>query len=289
MKIFDHITTELSTLFNQDVSSKNVRQVYGGDINSTFIIETTAGNYFIKLNKGFFQDMFQKEFEGLKLLASVNSIKVPQPILYGDFDNQIFLVMEAIEKGSASKNFWERFASGLATIHKQSASYFGLDSDNYIGSLSQSNKKHDTWTSFYAEERIMPLVVKAYSQNKLSKNEVELAEKLCNKLDNLMPHEKASLLHGDLWSGNFTADKNGEPVIYDTAVYYGHREMDIAMTKLFGGFDNSFYDYYNESFPLQNQWKQRLDLFQLYPLLVHLILFGEHYYHSVTSILKKYG
>lgn len=289
MKIFDKITNRLSRLSSQNLSYENARQVYGGDINSTFILETTAGNFFIKLNRAAYQDMFQKEYEGLNLLASANSVKVPQPILHGNSGDQIFLVMELIEKGSQNKNFWTGFASGLATIHKHSAAYFGLNLNNYIGLLPQSNKKHGDWASFYAEERIMPLVMKAHSQDKLLKKEVELAEKLCDKFSFLLPDEKPSLLHGDLWSGNFTADKNGEPVIYDPAVYYGHREMDVAMTKLFGGFDRNFYDYYNEAFPLQAGWQQRLDLFQLYPLLVHLILFGGDYYGIVIDIFRKYN
>lgn len=289
MKIFDHITNESSLFFTQEVSAKNVKQVYGGDINSTFVIETTAGIFFIKLNKDSYADMFQKEFEGLNLLSAANAIKVPKPILCGNFESQIFLVMEAIEKGIAGKYFWKYFAYSLADLHKQTASYFGLDIDNYIGSLTQSNRKHETWASFYAEERILPLVRKANAQNKLSTNEVGIAEKLCEKFPDIMPAENSSLLHGDLWSGNFTADKNGDPVMYDPAVYYGHREMDIAMTKLFGGFHNCFYDYYNEASPLQSQWQERLDVFQLYPLLVHLILFGRSYYNSVMSIFKKYS
>ena len=104
-----------------------------------------------------------------------------------------------------------------------------------------------------------------------------------------MPEEKPALIHGDLWSGNFMADKNGEPVIYDPAVYYGNREMDIAMSLLFGGFNKSFYDYYNEAFPMQPNWKERIQLCQLYPLLVHLILFDGNYYYSVMNIINFYS
>jgi fructosamine-3-kinase len=127
-----------------------------------------------------------------------------------------------------------------------------------------------------------------YRQQKCSAEDLKSAEKICSKFDSLFPPEPPALLHGDLWSGNFVANKNGDPVIYDPAVYYGHREMDIAMTLLFGGFDSSFYHYYNEAYPLPYLWKERIKLCQLYPLLVHLALFGGNYYGSVKNIITLY-
>jgi fructosamine-3-kinase len=288
-KVFDHILQQLSEKYNEIILLKNSEQVHGGDINSSFILKTSAGNFFLKLNDISYDDMFKKEAEGLALLASANTIKVPQPILHGCFEANIFLVMEAVIKGNTGKDFWQEFAYGLAGIHQKSASFFGLDTNNYIGSIPQSNNKHNHWASFYSEERILPLIQKAFSQKKCTVDEIKLAEKVCAKFESLMPPEKPSLLHGDLWSGNFMANNECKAVIFDPAVYFGHREMDIAMTKLFGGFDACFYDYYNEAFPLQSLWQQRLDLFQLYPLLVHLVLFGGHYHTSAMSILKKYA
>lgn len=137
--------------------------------------------------------------------------------------------------------------------------------------------------------RIMPLAQLAFDQHKLNKQEIASIEKLCGRFNDLFPAEEPALIHGDLWSGNFMAGESGLPVIYDPAVYYGNREMDIAMSLLFGGFDKNFYDHYNEVFPLQQDWKKRVQLCQLYPLFVHLILFGGHYYNSVVNLVKSYS
>ena len=232
--------------------------------------------------------MFEKEFNGLQALQRADPIHIPQPILYGSFNSVIFLVLEYVGKGKPANNFWQQFAKGLAGIHRKTQLQFGFKENNYIGSLAQENELTNEWPEFYSTQRIMPLINQVYSQNKCTKEDVLKAERLCNRFAELFPKEQPSLLHGDLWSGNFIANNNGEPVIYDPAVYFGYREMDIAMTLLFGGFDRSFYGYYNELFPLQKGWEQRISLCQLYPLLVHLVLFGGHYYYSVMNIIKSF-
>lgn len=288
-KFLKHVAQQLSALLNQPVEINNHQQVYGGDINQTFHLKTSIGFFFLKLNSNGLKDMFQKEFKGLQLLHQTKTVTIPEPFLYGNFENNIYLLTEFIQKGSPSKNFWQNFAQELAALHKHSNEQFGLSTNNYIGSLSQQNIFCETWSEFYATHRIMPLMQLAYDENKCNKEDVALAEKLCSRFNNLFPVEKPAFIHGDLWSGNFTSNHKGEPVIYDPAVYYGNREMDIAMSLLFGGFDKRFYDYYNETFPLEQHWKKRVELCQLYPLLVHLILFGGHYYHSATSIIKQYN
>jgi len=135
----------------------------------------------------------------------------------------------------------------------------------------------------------MRLVMQLFNSNAFSKKDVTAAEKLCEKLNEVLPLEPPALLHGDLWSGNFMVTANGYAAIFDPAVYYGHREMDIGMTKLFGGFDQPFYDAYEEVYPLEKGWKQRLQLAQLYPILVHAILFGGHYIDKAKTILKYYN
>ncbi len=287
--LFNYIAQQLSKHFNQSVEIKSEKQVFGGDINQTYHLQTNLGSFFLKLNNGSLKDMFEKEFSGLQLLYQTKTIKIPEPVLYRNSDDKIFLVTEFIEKGNPPKNFWQTFAYQLAALHKTSNPQFGLSTNNYIGSLYQQNNFCNTWDEFYATQRIMPLVQLAFNQNKLNKEEVALAEKLYSRFNNLFPEEKPSLVHGDLWSGNFMADENGAPVIYDPAVYYGNREMDIAMSLLFGGFDKTFYSFYNEAFPLQQDWKERVELCQLYPLLVHLILFGGHYHNSVINIIKAYA
>jgi fructosamine-3-kinase len=200
-----------------------------------------------------------------------------------------------MEHGAPAKDFWEDFGMSLAEMHKKPQAYFGFEEDNFIGSLHQSNGTNAStgpatktnWAKFYAEERILPLVDKLITRGDLSKTDRTNAEKLCNKFDSLFPKETPSLLHGDLWSGNFMCAQNGKPCIYDPAVYYGHREMDLGMTKLFGGFDKKFYEAYHATYPLEKNWEQRIPLTQLYPLLVHAILFGGAYVGSVRDILKK--
>lgn len=283
-----YVAEKLSVHFNQSIEIRSHQQAFGGDINKTFHLQTNIGSFFLKLNDDTLKDMFEKEFYGLQLLYQTKTIKIPKPIIDGSFENQIFLITEFIQKGSLSENFWQTFAHQLAALHKNSNEQFGLSDNNYIGSLRQQNNFCSTWSEFYTTQRILPLIQLAFSQNKCSKADVELTEKLCSSFDKLFPEEKPALIHGDLWSGNFISDLNGEPVIYDPAVYYGNREMDIAMSLLFGGFDKRFYEYYNKVFPLLPNWNERIKLCELYPLLIHLILFGGHYYNKVIEIIKAY-
>jgi fructosamine-3-kinase len=277
----------LQTQLQADISK--VQRVYGGDINQTYLLSSPKQNFFLKLNSIETTDMFEKEFKGLELLRSASSIAVPQPLLQGIFDENIFLAMVAIEKGQTLTDFWEVFGRKLAALHNNTNDHFGLDHDNYIGSLPQENKQSKSWVEFYAERRILFLIKKAFDEKKCDSSDTKKAERLCNKLGELFPTEPPALLHGDLWSGNYMVNEKGQPVIYDPAVYYGHREMDIGMSLLFGGFDKSFYSHYNNAFPLEKNWRQRIDLTQLYPHLVHLILFGGHYYSMVREPMQKYS
>jgi fructosamine-3-kinase len=279
----EHLEKEL------EIKITKTEQVFGGDINETYVLHTSQMKLFLKLNADEKADMFEKEFRGLNLLRSTKAIAVPRPLKDGTFEKQIYLVMAHIEKGSPTTGFWRIFGHRLAALHRNTATRFGLDHDNYIGSLPQPNSQCSTWNTFYAEQRILFLIRMAFDDKKCDSSDTRMAERLCNKLDSLFPDEPASLLHGDLWSGNYMIGKDGLPVIYDPAVYYGHREMDIGMSLLFGGFDPSFYSHYNEAWPLEKSWRDRVDLTQLYPLLVHLNLFGGHYYNSVREILKKYS
>jgi fructosamine-3-kinase len=265
-----------------------IEQVFGGDINETYVLYAPGKKLFVKLNTADKCDMFEKEFAGLELLRTSGTIAVPEPLKQGKFENRAYLVMECLEKGSVRPGSWQTFGQQLAALHKNTSACFGLDHDNYIGSLPQPNKHCSTWTEFYAEQRILFFIRMAFDDKKCDGSDARMAERLCSRLDALFPAGQPALLHGDLWSGNFMINQQGKPAIYDPAVYYGHREMDIGMTLLFGGFDKSFYSYYNETWPLEKDWEKRVDLTQLYPLLVHLNLFGGHYYQQVRETLKKY-
>ncbi len=263
-------------------SPKHYERVSGGDINDAYCLHENSKKYFLKTNSASaFPSMFAKEAKGLQALSENCSLQIPKVIKHGTVGDQQYLLLEWIERGIPGKDFWEDFGISLAQLHKKQQANFGFEEDNFIGSLHQSNKKHDAWSKFYAEERIIPLT------NKLGFDK-NLVEKFCGKLDDLFPKETPSLLHGDLWSGNFMCTANGKASIYDPAVYYGHREMDIGMTKLFGGFDKRFYEAYDSEYPLEKGWEERIQLTQLYPLLVHAVLFGGGYVESTKQIIKKH-
>jgi fructosamine-3-kinase len=263
--------------------------LYGGDINQSYRLYSHDNCYFLKVNNASrYPDMFEKEAHGLDALQRGSSLTIPAVIKHGIEGQQQYLLLQWMEKGIPKKDFWENFGAALAAMHKQPQIYFGWEEDNYIGSLPQRNAIHNNWHSFYGECRILPLVKNLFDNGAFSKNELALTESFCKKINQLFPEEPPALLHGDLWSGNFMVSSSGNAAIYDPSVYYGHREMDIGMTKLFGGFDSLFYTAYQEVYPLEKNWRQRLPLTQLYPLLVHAVLFGGHYVNQASQIIKQF-
>jgi protein-ribulosamine 3-kinase len=280
----------LSIFADCDITITNSEQVHGGDINLSYCLYTRDAKLFLKVNEAMlYPDLFEKEARGLKALAeNARMIKVPRVIKQGLAGKDQYLLLEWIEKRKPRKDSMERFGRALAEIHHKTQPCFGWEEDNYIGSLRQDNTKYDSWHLFYAECRIMPLVRLLFNAGTFSKDDMSVAELFCRKLDQLFPQEPASLLHGDLWAGNFMITNTGDAAIYDPAVYHGHREMDIGMTKLFGGFDRDFYEGYISMYPLEKGWLQRLPLTQLYPFLVHAILFGGDYVNSARDIMKRF-
>lgn len=265
------------------------QQVSGGDINECFCLQTTERKYFLKLNDaGCLPDMFKNEASGLEALRNNSKLIVPATIAQGTLYNQQWLLLQWVEKGPVHKSSMKNFGAALASMHQHTQAFFGWPHNNYIGSLNQLNSKHTNWHTFYTECRVNILVKRLFDNGMFSKSDVEAAGNFCKQTANLFPQEPPSLLHGDLWAGNFMIDTNGDAAIFDPAVYYGHREMDLAMTKLFGGFDDSFYKAYHEVYPLQQGWQLRLHAGQLYPLLVHAVLFGGHYIMRVKEIIKNH-
>ena len=261
----------------------------GGSINETFRIGTTSGPLFIKFNQAKrYPGMFSTEANGLAILEKAGYIRVPNVLHSAETGNFAFLLLEYIDGTVPVGNFWQIFGQNLARLHRRTYAAFGLDHDNYIGSLKQSNHNHPLWIEFLVMERLQPLVRMAYDSGLLDGQDVRRMEMLYKKLPEILPIEPPSLIHGDLWSGNYMVGADGNPCIIDPAVYYGHREMDIAMSKLFGGFSPEFYRSYNEEYPLEKGWEKRVELNQLYPLLVHVNLFGEGYSRQVKQILKDF-
>lgn len=266
-----------------------IKSIGGGCINQTAKIEASVGDYFLKWNSPFlYPGMFEAEVKGLKLLDKQKALIIPAVISSGNTGNDSFLLLEYIEKGPNTTAFWKHFGKSLAELHRVCAPFFGLDHDNYIGSLPQSNRNHKDWSSFFIAERIEPQIKLARENGSIANATIARFESLYKKLEDIFPPEPSALIHGDLWNGNFMATQNEQACIFDPAVYFGHREMDIAMSKLFGGFDQKFYDSYNFHFPLQKGWENRIDICNLYPLMVHVNLFGGGYLQQVESILKRF-
>ncbi len=265
------------------------RTVGGGSICDSRLLRTDKGNYFLKMsNSPQASAMFEAEAKGLEMLAATKSLKIPEVIFYSSEDNVSFLLMEYIEQGVPTATFWKEFGYGLAELHRESNPFFGLDSDSFIGSLPQRNTPKDNWVDFFILERIQPQIDLAVNRSAIDKDAISKFEKLYIILPEIFPEEKPALIHGDLWNGNFIVTSQGMPAIFDPSVSFAYREMDLAMSMLFGGFDQKFYNAYNEAFPLQNGFENRVEIYQLYYLMVHVNLFGGSYLNAVKSILTKY-
>lgn len=272
----------------QEISASSVS---GGSINQSLKLETPAGRFFLKWNRSAPDDFFEKEAAGLQLLQEVDSgITIPEVISFSKPTEKHpgFLLMEFIEGASGSSEDSHQFGQELARLHNYRSDSFGLSSDNYIGSLPQSNTSHPDWISFFVEERINPQLKMAMDSGKIGNSIIKKWQNLSSRLDSIFPPAKPSLLHGDLWSGNYLFSKNGKAVLIDPAVYYGHPEMDLAFSKMFGGFSAQFYEGYQSVNRLEGNFSERVDIYNLYPLLVHVNLFGGHYIRSLDRILKNY-
>ena len=265
---------------------KKIHLLTGGDINQVYHCVFEDQNLVVKLNSAnSFAEMFEKEKKGLELLTT-STFQIPNPIAVGTFENYDYLILEYIHPGNSIN--WEIFGEKLAHLHNLTNPKFGLDYDNYIGSLLQKNSYENSWEEFYTNHRILYLT--SIARNKELLNNVDCAEieKICSKLEDILPKTDPSLIHGDLWSGNLISDKNNYPVLIDPAVYYGHPEMDWAMLSLFGNYPTIAIDKYNDINTMEKGFEKRKEIHQLYPILVHLILFGSGYYGSLKDILKKF-
>ena len=280
------ITESISTDLGLQIH--NSSPLGGGCIHNANRIETQKDIFFLKYNHLREAHNFEVEGLGLIMLAKTKTLRVPQVIGRGITDSHSWLVLEYIEPGSQSANYWPDFGRKLAMLHQNSSETFGLDYDNYIGALPQRNHKHSDWVQFFIQERIQPMLNMAISKRAFRPDVTHSFDKLYQRLPDIFPKEPPALLHGDLWGGNIVTNKNGQATIIDPAVYYGHREMELAFMTLFDRQPQTFYDAYEEVAPLSQGWQDRLDIYNLYPLLVHVNLFGGGYVGSVRQILKRY-
>ena len=283
-QLLSHIATQtgLTIISCQSVS--------GGDISTAYKLTSTSKDYFfLKVNsKPFAEKMFLAEKIGLEAIAATRTIAVPNVLLTGTLEGKSFLLMEFITNKRASSQAHALLGEQLAKMHSIPQSTFGFPSDNFIGNLPQRNHSHDKWDEFYWDERIFPQLKMASDNQLLPFSKIPDKEKAVAVFAEIFGDVKPSLLHGDLWGGNYLISENGTPYLIDPAVYFGHSMVDIAMSRLFGGFSSDFYNAYHHIIPTHENYEAQIELYQLYYLIVHLNMFGDSYYSRVNSILSRY-
>ncbi|RYE01679.1 MAG: hypothetical protein EOP50_01585 [Sphingobacteriales bacterium] len=265
--------------------------VRGGSINRAFRVELVNGQrLFLKLNSApNFPQLLSLEAAGLKLIAEQQLIRTPQVIDLWDDGALQFLVLEWIDEGPRDAAFWAHFGRSLALLHQQQGPVFGAVPDNYMGAVPQSNRNGNSWSAFFVTERIEPMLRRCRDAGLVDAALLQRFAAIRAPLEQLFPEAAPCLVHGDLWSGNFLCAAGGEPVLIDPAAYWGERSVDLAMTNLFGGFSPTFYAAYHEAYPLPPQHRDQWALMNLYPLLIHLYLFGPHYRAAIEDSLRKFG
>ena len=267
----------------------DVHSISGGDISHAYKLATKSDVFFCKVQmKPEALEMFTAERSGLSAIRKTGVIKAPEVYYCEPWREGAVLVMEFLESKRPTESDLARFGRHLAEMHQQTNHTYGWESDNFIGSLPQSNAENNSWTLFYVQERLIPQLDLAVKQGMLSQEEVPSGEKMTDILEELFAGLKPGLLHGDLWGGNYMIRSDGNPYLIDPAVYYGHNEVDIAMSRLFGGFGQAFYNAYESTIIPDQLSDDRIRIYQLYYLLVHLNLFGRSYYSGVIAALKSY-
>ena len=294
---FSFFETILFQVLGQPVEVIESQFLSGGDINMAAQVFSSEGVFFVKWNQtpsaaepldNELIDPFETEAWGLDLLRHTETVFTPQVIGYGRHQDKSYLVLEYIDSGAPARTYWETLGRSLAVLHSHTQPKFGLHFANYIGSLPQENPLTASGHQFFFDHRLLPQAGRALYKGLLPKWAYDALFRLRDRLPDLLPNERPALLHGDLWSGNVLVGENGQPALIDPAVYYGFREVELAFTKLFGGFERDFYDAYDEAFPLESGFGERVDIYNLYPLLVHVNLFGSGYVSGVERVLKKF-
>ncbi len=265
---------------------EDAQGVSGGDINDAWSVRCGDRRVFIKARRGADPETFVVEARGLAWLAEPESLRTPTVLAHGT--DPAFLALEFVESAPPTRDHDEQLGRGLAAMHRAVPPSFGLDHDNFIARLPQNNGPAPDWPTFYWQRRLDPQLRRASKAGLIDTALRRKFERLAGRLpERCGPAEPPARLHGDLWGGNLLTDEHGAPMLIDPAVYGGHREMDLAMMQLFGGFGSRVFDAYDEAWPLDPEWKERIPLHQLYPLLVHVNLFGGSYVGAVTRALEQ--
>jgi fructosamine-3-kinase len=289
------MTGDLEAIVESSVGTRVVStsRVGGGDINTAFRVDLDrpleangSSSVFVKCQPAPPPGFFAAEARGLEWLASAASLRVPMVIAVTDTT----LVLEWIDSGPVTPVSDEQLGRGLASLHRSGATAFGGQDPNYIGLIPQDNTSTSSWPEFYATRRLEPTVRRAVDEGRLPPSATKTLSSLCRRLPDLCgPPEPPARLHGDLWGGNRLTAATGEPVLVDPAAYGGHREVDLAMMRLFGGFSPTVFAAYAEAYPLAPGHEERVALYQLYPVLIHVLLFGGAYASQALEIMARYS
>jgi len=285
---FAALAREIAALTGSRCASAPERSVAGGSINSCYYWPATAGAMFVKVGPGSSQAAFAAEADGLEELRAARALRVPRVLAAGLAGTKAFLALEWIESGTAGEACERRLGEQLAALHMVTAPRYGFRRDNTIGRTPQANTWSADWVEFLRERRLRPQLALA-AQRGFGQLLGERGERLLEALPSLLVghRPRASLLHGDLWGGNWLASTAGEPVLFDPAVYYGDRETDLAMTRLFGGFSAAFYRAYQAAAPLPPGAALRASLYNLYHVLNHANLFGGGYAREARELIDR--
>lgn len=283
------VAREISACLGEAFTPVSRRGVGGGSINEACVLEAAGRRFFVKINDARHEDMFAAEYAGLTALAVPGVIRVPTPVCLGESGQRAFLVMEYISLArSAGRDGMRLLGEQLAALHRCGDQRFGWYRDNTIGSTPQVNTREQDWLRFWGRHRLAPQLALLRRHGHAGELDAPL-QRLIESLPAFFPgyHPQPSLLHGDLWSGNYGMDEQGQPVIFDPAVYYGDREADIAMTELFGGFGADFYHAYDAAWPLDPGYSTRKTLYNLYHILNHVNLFGGGYLSQAMNMTRS--
>ncbi len=286
------ISEQIKETCGESLDVSSAQPVGGGCINTAYKLKTDARQVFIKINTAHNLAMFEAESEGLIELAKSQSIRIPEPLCCGIAGNESFLAMEYLQFGDSASSS-DQLGQNLAALHHVTQTNhgqprYGWHRNNTIGSTPQVNNYNDNWITFWAKHRLGYQLTLA-QRSGASSQTLQRGEKLCENLSGFFVGytPEASLLHGDLWSGNYAFEQTGHPVIFDPAVYYGDRETDLAMTELFGGFPADFYAAYNEAYPLDEGYSSRKTLYNLYHILNHYNMFGGGYLSQASRMIDQ--
>ncbi|MEM9543460.1 MAG: fructosamine kinase family protein [Cyanobacteria bacterium P01_E01_bin.42] len=284
--MWKEIAAKISETEGKPFEITSHRSVGGGCINQGYFVSNGTLSYFVKVNRANEIEMFEAESLGLQQMHATQTIRIPQPLACGIAGDYSFIVMEWLEFGRGDSRVWELMGQHLAKLHQAEGSdRFGWDRNNTIGSTPQINPWRDNWSEFFAEERIGFQLRLAKRRGGNFPDTGKVVARVKELLSDRIP--QPSLVHGDLWSGNAACTVEGEPVILDPATYWGDREVDLAMTELFGGFPAAFYRGYNQTWQLDRNYETRKPLYNLYHVLNHFNLFGGGYESQASSTIAR--